>query len=179
VLGGARRLGSRRERAEHAAAKEEQRIRGDIADLPAGWFVMHAPDIDELGSDEPSIDPLAIDHLAIGPAGVFMVYMQHRPGAKVWVSERTLTIDGRESELLRQARFAARRASGLLSDELSCGIIVQSVIVLIDAATVQMISHPADVHVRDQHDLRDWMCRQPGRLEPAVVRAIYDRYQRL
>ena len=40
---------------------------------------------------------------------------------------------------------------------------------------MQTVSHPAEVHVRTQHDIRDWLCRQPPRLDSDMVRAIYDR----
>ena len=38
---------------------------------------------------------------------------------------------------------------------------MQSVLILIGAATVQTLSRPAELHVRTQHDLRDWLCMQP------------------
>ena len=108
LLSSARRFGSRTERAEHAAAKEEQRISDELDYLPAGWFVLHSPDI---ASDD---DARPVDHVAIGPGGVFMVYVEHQAGAKVWISEHKVTINGRDSDHLRQARFeaAAARAVG-------------------------------------------------------------------
>ena len=39
-------------------------------------------------------------------------------------------------------------------------------LILIGAATMQTLSHPAEVHVRTQHDIRDWLCRQPPRSMP-------------
>ena len=43
LLTTAKRLSSRTERAEHAAAKEEQRINAELDDLPARWFVVQRP----------------------------------------------------------------------------------------------------------------------------------------
>ena len=168
LLNTAKRLSSRTERAEHAAAKEELRISAELDDLPAGWFVLHSLDID------PDESARRVDHVAIGPGGVFMVYVEHQPGAKVWISEHKVTIDGRDSDHLRQARFEARRASGRLTDACGCDVTVQSVLMLIGAATMQTLSRPAEVHVRDQHDIRDWLCRQPVRLDADTVRAVYD-----
>ena len=37
---------------------------------------------------------------------------------------------------------------------------------------MQTLSRPAEVHVRDQHDLRDWLCRQPPRLDTDTVSAL-------
>jgi Nuclease-related domain len=164
----AKRLSSRSERAEHAAAKEEQRISAELDDLPAGWSVLHSLDID------PETNTRHVDHVAIGPAGVFLIYIEHHPGAKVWISEHKVTINGRDTDHLHQARFAARHASGRLMDACGFGVTVQSVLMLIDAATMQTLSRPAEVHVRTQHDIRDWLCRQPSRLDADGVRAVDD-----
>jgi hypothetical protein len=168
LLSTAKRLSSRTERAEHAAAKEEQRIGLELDDLPAGWFVLHSLDI------EPESDARHVDHIAIGPGGMFIIYVEHQPGAKVWISEHTVTINGRDSDHLRQARFEARRASGRLTDACGRDVTVQSVLMLIGAATMQTLSRPAEVHVRTQHDIRDWLCRQPVRLDAETIRAVYD-----
>ena len=125
LLSTAKRLSSRTERAEHAAAKEEQRIGLELDDLPAGWFVLHSLDI------EPESDARHVDHIAIGPGGMFIIYVEHQPGAKVWISEHTVTINGRDSDHLRQARFEARRASGRLTDACGRDVTVQSVLMLI------------------------------------------------
>jgi hypothetical protein len=173
LLNTARRLSSRTERAAHAALKEEQKIGAELADLPAGWFVLASLDIEPLDHRDP--DDLHVDHVVIGPTGVFTIYVEHQPGAKVWVSEHAVTINGRESNRLRRARFEARRSSCVLTDACGFNVTVQSVLILIGAATMQTVSHPAEVHVRTQHDLRDWLCRQPPRLDSEMVRAIYDR----
>ncbi len=110
LLDTARRLSSRSERAEHAALKEEQRIRDDLTDLPAGWYVLPSFAVPGLEDNEPSADQ-RLEHVVVGPGGVFLIRLEHRSGAKVWVSEHTVTIDGRETDRLRQARFEARRGA--------------------------------------------------------------------
>ena len=173
LLSTAKRLSSRSERAEHAAAKEEQRISAELDDLPAGWYVVHAVGTGEFGdNDRP------IDHVAIGPGGVYAIYLEHQPGAKVWVSEHTVTINGRDSERLRETRFEARRSTRVLTEACGFDVTVQSVLVLIGAATMQTLSRPAEVHVRTQHDIRDWLCKQPTRLDAAGARAVHERVRR-
>src|SRR3954452_19352458 len=162
-----RRLTSASERAEHAALKEEQRIRVDLLDLPVGWFVLHATDI----STFPELDADA-DHVAVGPGGVFLIYLELHLGAKVWISEHRLTIDGRDSDRLARVRSEARRCSGQLTRAIGCNVTAQAVLVLIGAGTMQMLSRPAEVHVRDEHDLRDWLCRRPPRLDRDAVSAL-------
>lgn len=180
LLSTAKRLSSRSERAEHAALKEEQRIREGLADLPAGWFVLHEVGIDASGiGAAPAHAGGRINHLVVGPAGVFSIHLEHQLAAKVWVSEHKVTINGRDTDHLRQARFEARRAGGLLTDACGFNVTVQSVLVLIGAATVQTLSCPAEVHVRTQHDLRDWLCRQPTRLDTTMAGAVHDHLRQL
>ena len=179
LIGTARRLSSRSERAEHAAAKQEQRINDELADLPAGWFVQSSFAPPDLGGGNHHIDHLPIDHLVVGPGGVFSIHIEHQPGAKVWVSEHKVTINGRDTEHLRTARFGARYAGGLLTDACGFTVTVKSVLVLVDATTVQTLSCPAEVHVRTQHDIRDWLCKQPFRLDPDTIRAVSDGVRRV
>ena len=151
------------------AAREEQRIVEELRGLPAGWFVVAAGEVDLLeagGCDA--------DHLVIGPGGAFIIRLYHQPAAKVWVSERCMTINGRTSDQLGDARLEARRAGGRLTEECGFDVTVQSVLVMI-GATVQTVSRPAEVHVRAQHDLRDWLCLQPVRLDAETAGSINER----
>lgn len=172
LLNTARRLSSRSERAEYIARREEQRIGDDLTDLPSGWFVQQSLGIAELDVEADDHRP---EHVVIGPGGVFIIHLEHQLGAKVWVSEHNVTIDGRASDRVRQARFEARRASALLTDCCGFNVTVQAVLVLIGAGSVQTLSRSAEVHVRTQHDLRDWLCMQPSRLDADMVRAVHDR----
>jgi Nuclease-related domain len=158
------------ERAEHAAAKEEQRISDELTGLPAGWFVVHSHDI----GDRSDVVGDA-DHVVIGPGGVFLIHLEHQPGANVWVSEHTVTINGRDSDHLCAARIEAREVGDRLTDACGFDVAVQSALVLIGAATVQTLSRPAEVHVRTQYDVRDWLCKQPTRLDAEMVSAIHKR----
>lgn len=162
----AKRL-SNEERALRAATKAEQKLRQQLIDLPSGWFVLHSVDIGQPGR--------LIDHVVIGPGGVFTLNVEHQPGAKVWVSDHQVLIDGLATEHLRHSRFEARRSSTLLTEACRVPVTVQSLLVLIGAAEVQTSSRPAEVHVRTEHEIRDWLCRQPDRLDADTVLAIHDR----
>jgi hypothetical protein len=166
VLDAARRLVSPSLRAEHAALRQEQRIDNELNDLPAGWLVLPPSEISALDG---LIDN--VEYVVIGPGGVFMIRIEHQLDANVWVSERAMTINGRTSNDLSEGRFEARRAGGRLTDVCGFDVTVQSVLVLI-GATVHTVSRPAEVHVRSQHDLRDWLCVQPVRLGAEAIVAI-------
>jgi hypothetical protein len=166
ALDAARRLVNPVLRAEHAALKEEQRIGDELADLPAGWFLLSPSRITVLDG---TID--GVEHVVIGPGGVFLLRVEHRLAANVWVSEQAMTINGRTTNHLSEARFEARRAGRRLTKLCGFDVTVQSVLVLI-GATIHTVSRPAEVHVRAQHDLHDWLCVQPVRLAAEAVAAI-------
>lgn len=163
-----RRWCSPTERAEHAAAKEVQRISDELTSLPAGWFVLHS-----LANAESDGRSRRTNHVVIGPSGVFIIYVEHEAGAKVWVTEHKLTINGVDSDDLDQVRDEALRTSDQLSEACGFFVAVQSVLVLIGASTIQTLSRPAEVHVRNQYDIRDWLCMQPERLDAENVSAVY------
>jgi hypothetical protein len=102
-----------------------------------------------------------------------MIYIEHRAGAKVWVTEHKLTINGIDNDDLDVLRDEALRASDRLSGACGFFVAVQSVLVLIGASTIQTLSRPAEVHVRNQYDIRDWLCKQPERLGAERVSAVY------
>lgn len=162
----AKRLVSPSLRAEHAALREEQRIADELGGLPPGWYAVPASEVDLLEGTGG-----AADHLVIGPSGVFIIRLYHRPAATVWVSERFMTVNGRSSDQLTEARFEARRVGGLLTGACGFDVTVQSVVIMV-GATVQTVSRPAEVHVRAHHDLRDWLCVQPVRLAAETAAAI-------
>ena len=146
--------------------REEQRIGIELTDLPVGWFVLQPSGIAVLDG---MIN--GVEHVVIGPGGVFMIRVEHQPAANVWVSERGMTIDGRATDQLGEARCEAKRIGGRLTQWCCLDVTVQSVLVLV-GATVHTVSRPAEVHVRDQHDLRDWLCVQPVRLAAEAVATI-------
>jgi hypothetical protein len=54
--------------------------------LPDGWCVLNAIPVGDRGAD--------IDHLVIGPGGVFTLNTKHHPKGKVWVAENALLVNG-------------------------------------------------------------------------------------
>ncbi len=132
--------------------------------------MLHSVDIGQPGR--------LIDHVVIGPGGAFTLNVEHQPGGKVWVSDHEVLIDGLATEHLRHSRFEARRSSTLLTEACGFHVTAQSLLVLIGAAEVQTSSRPAEVHVRTEHEIRDWLCRQPVRLDAETVQAIHERASR-
>ena len=56
-----------------------------------------------------------IDHVVIGPGGVFTINTKNHSGQKVWVAGRIFLVNGQKQPHLRNAGHEAQRASRLLS----------------------------------------------------------------
>jgi len=70
------------ERAWRVGAKGEEKVGKELTKLPDGWHVLHAVQVSDAGTD--------IDHVVIGPAGVFTLNTKRHPDGKVTVYERAL-----------------------------------------------------------------------------------------
>ena len=55
-----------------------------LATLPADWTVFHALPIGKKGAD--------IDHVVIGPGGIFTINTKNHSGKAVWVAGHTLMV---------------------------------------------------------------------------------------
>jgi hypothetical protein len=78
-----------------------------LEQLGPEWLVLHGIPVGKGSSD--------IDHLLIGPAGVFTVNTKNHSGQAVWVAGRTFIVAGKKTRHLYNAAFEASRASKLLS----------------------------------------------------------------
>lgn len=101
------------ERAWRRGADGEQLVAAELAKVareqPA-WTALHAVPVGRRGAD--------IDHLVIGPGGVFTVNAKHHKGADIWVGGETLMVNGARTQHVRNARHEAERAGRLLSEAL-------------------------------------------------------------
>ena len=57
-----------------------------------------------------------IDHVVIGPGGVFTINTKHHPKAAIWVGGETFMVNGGRVPYIRNSRFEAKRASRMLSE---------------------------------------------------------------
>lgn len=108
---------------EHPAAERE--IADRLAALPAVWHVLDALPAGSRGPD--------IDHVVIGPPGVFTITTKHRPQSRVWVRADTFKVNGHDEDWIADSRLAARRTARLLSGSLGRDIAVQGVIAVVGA----------------------------------------------
>lgn len=96
------------ERAWRVGTEGEEYIGAKLDRLrDRGWYVLHSVPVGKRGSD--------IDHVVIGPGGVFTVNTKNHHGKKIWVGRYQIRVNGRPVTYLRDARFEAERASKAIS----------------------------------------------------------------
>ncbi|GAB2776317.1 NERD domain-containing protein [Nocardioides salsibiostraticola] len=134
------------------------------------WQFIHAIPVGNRGSD--------IDHLVIGPGGIFSVNTKHHPKAKIWVGGNTFMVDGHKQPYIRNSRYEATRAAKLLSDACGFSVHVEGLIVTVNASDVVIRNAPTGVSVTWRRDLAKWLLRHGDILDADTVRAIYDAARR-
>jgi hypothetical protein len=106
----------------------ERRVAALLAHLGSAWTVLHSVPVGSGSSD--------IDHIVIGPAGVFTINTKYSPGKKVWVGGYGLYVDGFPQQYVRNSVSEAARASDLLSRAVGMTVPVTGLIVFVDAGSV-------------------------------------------
>lgn len=119
-----------------------------------------------------------IDHLVIGPAGVFTVTDRHHPGSRVWSHGEAVTVDGELAPYVRNARFAAKRASRALTQ--ATGFLVEAIGLVVLAAKEQQVAlrqQPRDgsVVLLRRQDLEPWLDGQSVILDDERVEKVWHK----
>ncbi|MCD1144550.1 NERD domain-containing protein [Kocuria sp. LUK] len=144
---------------------------GELLDrLGPEWTVLHSVPVGVGASD--------IDHVLVGPAGVFTLNTKHHAGQDVWLGEHLLMVAGQRTHHLRHARHEAARAAKRLGAAVGEPVHVTPVIVLVAPKELTVRQRPADVQVLTDQRLLRWLRRrravltadQVARLEAAAAR---------
>jgi hypothetical protein len=127
--------------------------------LPEGWFVFHDVPVGHRGAN--------IDHVVIGPAGVFTVNTRYLFG-EIVVYQRSITHEGVKTDYLSKATAEAGRAARLLTTAIGRSVQVRGVLaILADEWTI--VEEPPDVIVRGPRGAKNLMLKQPPVLRPSDV----------
>jgi len=162
------------ERAWRIGADGEEAVAARLTRLGPEWRVLHAVPVGDRGSD--------IDHVVIGPAGVFTVNAKHHPQASVWVGGNTFMVNGHRQPYVRNSRHEAARASRLLTAACGFPVTVTGLIAVMGAHegfTVKEQPPGGDVHVLTRREVDKWLRSQPSDLlNPEQVEAVHDAARR-
>ncbi|MBM0123447.1 NERD domain-containing protein [Pimelobacter simplex] len=157
------------ERAWRFGADGEEAVAAQLLALGPAWRVLHAVRVGERGSD--------IDHVVVGPPGVFTVNAKHHPNASIWVGGDTFMVNGQRVPYIRNSRHEARRAARLLTEHAGFPVTAAGVIAVMGAHKgFKIRAQPEDgaVVVVTRRRIAHHLLSQPHRLSPREVDAVYD-----
>ena len=114
-----------------------------------GWRVERSVITSSRGAD--------IDHVVVGPAGVFTINTKHHPGKKIWASPGAFLVDGHRTDYLRKSREEAKRAQERLGAACGYSVSVQSVIVVVGAASLNVVEQPDQPRIEAADHVVAWL----------------------
>ncbi len=162
------------ERAYRVGAAGEEAVGRRLEKLHKhGWKVLHSIPVGQGDSD--------LDHLLIGPGGVFTVNTKNHPGKRVWVGQHVVKVDGHNTTYLVKARHETERATRLLSAAVSWQVPVKAVLVVLTGTVlpqVQVKQMPSDVLVLDRLDVPRIFRRAKRHLAEHQVQQVYEQARR-
>ena len=91
----------------YLGALGELQVAERLAKLGPDWTVLHSVPIGDRGSD--------IDHVVLGPAGVFTFNTKFHEDARIWVGSTRLLVNGQKTDHLRNSRYEAQRVAKKLT----------------------------------------------------------------
>ncbi|GAB3140701.1 nuclease-related domain-containing protein [Marisediminicola antarctica] len=140
----------------------EMEVVGEFGMLGAAWTVLHAVPLSSSTSE--------VDHLAIGPGGIYAITTRNLSGQRVHVLGGTLRVDGSPTDHIRVARDEAERAAASLGKALGEVVEVRPVIVVIDPASTSR--RPSSVAVLESGEVSSWLLGRPMVHSDAAVARI-------
>jgi hypothetical protein len=152
------------ERAWRIGADGERIVAGILDGLDR-WRVVHAVPVGHRGAD--------IDHVLIGPGGVYTLNAKHHPRGNVWVGGDHVHVNGQAVPYVRSARFERERAAGLLSIGARRPVTVQALVVIVGARELTVREQPEGVNVIAARRLLGHLKDQPDLLSAEAVDQIH------
>jgi hypothetical protein len=140
----------------------ERQVAAELDRLGPAFTVLHAVPVGKGSTD--------IDHVVIGPTGVFTINTKNHSGQRVWVAGTTFMVAGRKTRNIHAARDEGERAQRLLREAAGFAVPVRSLIV-VNAEKLTIKSQPA-VPVLRFAQARTWITRQPVVLTDDAVRYV-------
>ena len=161
------------ERAWRIGADGEEKVAARLEKLATKdprWKFLHAIPVGENGSD--------IDHLVVGPGGVFSLNAKHHPGARIWVRDNAFRVNGQQQPYVRNSRHEALRAGRYLTAACGFPVAVTGVVVPVGADDITIKQQPADVVVVNRMALTGWLRSRPVVLKDSTVEAVFEAARR-
>jgi len=133
-------------------------IAARLAQLPVDWRV---------------VDAAGLDHLVVGPGGVFAVSVQHHPDASVSVDGDGFRVNGRAQRCIADVRRRSARIARSLGNATGQPVAVHAVVAVTGAQRSFAIKRqPRGVTVVNRKTVTPFLHAQPAVLDPDAVARI-------
>ncbi|MFP7761422.1 nuclease-related domain-containing protein [Marisediminicola sp. LYQ85] len=120
----------------YTGALGEFTVAGVLAGLGEGWTVLHSVPVGNADCD--------IDHVVIGPPGVFAINSKHHASASIWTGGWGLFVNGSKTGYIPKAVAEAQRAEKLLSEATGLTVPVVAIIAVVGADKFSGEAPPAE-----------------------------------
>jgi hypothetical protein len=160
-------LPSIEEKAWRLGAEGERLVAAQLAHLVRlcpGWRVLHAIPMGDDGED--------IDHLVIGPGGVFTLNTRHHPAGRVRVDGDAVFVNGQRVSYVRNSRFESARASRVLTEAVGFPVPVQALVVTSGASLV-IEAQPDGITICDRRAVVDLLRKHAEVFSRSQVDRLY------
>lgn len=151
-------------RSWYTGATAERAVAARLATLPPGWAALHSLPVGRDGAD--------IDHLIVGPGGIFTVTTKDHIDASIWVAGRTVLVAGSSRPIVQKAEAEARRVDRIVAGVLADPPAVRAVVAVVGAKRITVRRAPRFVTVVRAEHLRRFLRNQPQRLTPVEVARV-------
>lgn len=124
----------------------ERRVGAELNRLGRhGWRVLHSV---------PLANKVDIDHLLIGPGGVFSVNTKHHDKRAVWVGDDSVKVDhGKPAPYARKSRAEAKRVARVLERYCDFPVPVEPVLVFVGVTELKVVATQLDVRVYQERQV--------------------------
>jgi len=157
---------SRDGQAWYRAALGEISVGDALGTLGPEWIVLHAVPVGEGTAD--------IDHVVVGPGGVFIVNTTSHPGLPVWASQRTFMVADIRYPYIRNMEYEMGRAERLLSTAAGIPVEVSGILAVVEPKSLSVREPHRDVAVLHSSTLVRWLIGRKRVLSAEQIAVIGD-----
>ncbi len=113
-----------------------------------------------------------IDHLVVGPAGVFIISTKNHSGLNVWASQRTFMVAGIRHPHILNMEYEMGRAERMLSSATGSPIEVAGILAIVAPKSLVVRDKHRDVAILTSSHIVPWLLRHRRVLTAAEVSHI-------
>lgn len=135
-----------------------------LDEMGGEWVAIHGVPIGSRGAD--------IDHLVIGPSGVYSINTKRHADARVFAGGGSIRINGQPTQYVRNSQYEADRVAAKLSAVVRYTVEVTPVIALVDVAEVTYGKKEPVVALLTSSRLASWLQRNRRTLSSTQIREL-------